>query len=160
MKSILALAVLAVASVALLAADEKPDFSGVWQLDTMTSRFTEDVPAPKSMTLTIEHHEPKLHIEIKQDSKHADLNLAFDLITDGTSAKDTTSSGAYTASAEWGDLDGTRLVLTIVEQSPKGKVVTTRILKLGSQGKMLTTVLTVESGGEPHDAYEFFERKR
>jgi hypothetical protein len=82
------------------------------------------------------------------------------LTIDGPEATDTVSGSTYTANAEWGDIDGTRLVLTIKQQSPNGDLVTTRVMKLGSQGKILTTVLTVDShGAAEQTAYEFFERK-
>jgi hypothetical protein len=51
-------------------------------------------------------------------------------------------------------------VLTIKQQSAKGTVETSRVMKLGSAGKMLTTVLTVQCQGREQDAYEFFTRKQ
>ena len=160
MKTVLAICILAAVSGVAFAASAKPDFSGTWQLDTQASRFDKALPAPKSMTLTIEHHEPKLHIEMKSETNHAPQDLVFDLTIDGPEATDTVSGSTYTANAEWGDIDGTRLVLTIKQQSPNGDLVTTRVMKLGSQGKILTTVLTVDShGAAEQTAYEFFERK-
>ena len=159
MKRPLAICILAAVSGVVLAASAKPDFSGTWQLDPRASRFNEELRAPKSMTLTIEHHEPKLHIELKSETKQGPQDLVFDLTADGPEAKETISGSTYAANVEWGDIDGTRLVLTIKQQSPNGTVVTSRVMKLGSQGKILTTVLTVESHGDEQTAYEFFERK-
>lgn len=156
MKSALAICILAAVSGAVLAAAAKPNFSGTWQLDPEMSRFDKELPAPKSMRLTIDHHEPKLHVEIKSETKQGPQDLVFDLTTDGPEVKGSNSGGEYTASAEWGDIDGTRLVLTIKQ----GTVETSRIMKLGSQGKMLTTVLTVQSQGHEQSAYEFFQRKQ
>jgi hypothetical protein len=160
MKSALAIGILAVVSGAVLAAAAKSNFTGTWQLDPQMSRFDKDLPAPKSMRMTIEHHEPKLHVEIKSETKQGPQDMVFDLTTDGTEAKVTNSEGTYTASAEWGDVDGIRLVLTIRQQSAKGTVETSRVMKLGSEGRILTTVLTVESQGHEQDAYEFFTRKQ
>jgi hypothetical protein len=160
LKTIFAIFILAAVSGVAFAASAKPDFSGTWQLDTRESRFDKELPAPKSMTLIIEQHDPKLHIEIKSESKHGPQDLVFDLITDGPEATETVSGNTYTASIESGDVDGTRLVFTIKQQTPNGDVVTTRAMKLGSERKILTTVLTVESQGVPEKtAYEFFERK-
>jgi hypothetical protein len=160
MKSVFAVCVLAAVSGVALAAVAKSDFTGTWQLDPQMSRFDKDFPAPKSMRLTIDHHEPKLHVEIKSETKQGPQDMVFDLTIDGTEAKGTNSEGPYTASAEWGDADGIRLVLTIKQQSPKGTVETSRVMKLGSEGKMLTTVLTVQCQGREQDAYEFFTRKQ
>jgi hypothetical protein len=160
MKSVLAVCVLAAVSGVALASAAKSDFTGTWQLDPQMSRFDKDFPAPKSMRLTIDHHEPKLHVEIKSETKQGAQDMVVDLTTDGTEAKGTNSEGPYTISAEWGDVDGIRLVLTIKQQSAKGTVETSRVMKLGSAGKMLTTVLTVQCQGREQDAYEFFTRKQ
>ena len=133
-------------SAAVLAA-AKSDFSGTWQLNPEMSRFDKELPAPKSMTLTIEHHEPKLHVEIRSDAKQGSQYLVFDLTIDGPEVKETISGVTYTADAYWDDTYGTRLGLYITQQTPNGAVLTNRVMKLGSEGKMVTTVLTVQSQG-------------
>ena len=69
MKSIFAICFLTAIVGAVPSAGGQPDFSGTWQLDPLVSRFTKELPASKSRTLRIEHHEPKLHIEIKTETK-------------------------------------------------------------------------------------------
>ena len=157
MKSILAICFLTAIGGAVLSAGGQLDFSGTWQLDPLISRFTKELPAPKSRTLTIEHHEPKLHIEIKTETKEGTQeDQVFDLTTDGTEAKQTNSVGSSTASVLWGDIDGTRLILTVAQESSGRKVVTRRVMKLGTQGKMLTTVLTVQNPSGTQKADEFY----
>jgi hypothetical protein len=160
MKSILAICLFAATAGAVLAAGGQPDFSGTWQLDPLISRFNKELPAPKSRTLTIGHHEPKLHIEIKTETKEGTRDdQVFDLTTDGTEAKQANSEGTSTASVVWGDIDGTRLVLTITLKSSGGTVATRRVIKLGTQAKMLTTVLTVQNPSGTQEADEFYVRR-
>jgi hypothetical protein len=158
MKRFIGIVIFVVAMSGAVFAAAKSDFSGAWQLNPEMSRFDKELPAPKGMTLTIEHHEPKLHVEIKSETKPKDLVL--DLTIDGPEVKETVSGGTYTAEAYWDDIDGTRLVLNITQQSKNGNVLTSRVMKLGSEGKMITTVLTVQTPGHKDQvAYEFFERK-
>lgn len=156
MKIALGICILAAIGGAALAAGAKPDFSGTWQLDPLLSRFSKEFPAPKSRILTIEQHDPKLHIEIKTENSAGTRDHVFDLTIEGTEAKSSTSGDDATASVSWGDIDGTRLVLTIKEQSSRGPVVITRVMKRGSKGKMLTTVLTAETPAGEQRANEFY----
>ncbi len=82
----------------------------------------------------------------------------FDLTTDGTEVKQNNSDGSTAGSVVWGDIDGTRLVLTITQQLSGVTVVTRRVMKLGGQGKMLTTVLTVQSPSGRQNSDEFYVR--
>jgi hypothetical protein len=160
MKRSLGTVILIAAISGAVLATTKSDFSGTWQLNPEMSRFDKELPAPKSMTLTIEQHEPKLHVEIRSETKQGSQDLVFDLTIDGPEVKETISGVTYTADAYWADTDGTRLGLDITQQSPNGAVLTNRIMKLGSDGKMVTTVLTVQSQGHRDQvAYEFFGRK-
>jgi hypothetical protein len=160
MKRSLGIVILIVAMSGAVLAAAKSDFSGTWQLNPEMSRFDKELPAPKSMTLTIEHHDPKLHVEIRSETKQGSQSLAFDLTIDGPEVKETISGVTYSADAYWDDPDGTRLGLDITQQTPNGAVVTNRLMKLGSDGKMVTTVLTVQSQGHKDQvAYEFFVRK-
>ena len=101
MKIALSICILAAIGGAALAAGTKPDFSGTWQLDPLLSRFSKDFPAPKSRTMTIHQHDPRLHIEIKTESSAGNRDHVFDLTIDGAEAKSSSSGDDSTASVSW-----------------------------------------------------------
>src|SRR5674476_1248885 len=141
------IATLAVAE--LLAAAPKPDFSGTCKLDTQRSRYNAKVPAPKSVTLVVEHRDPRLRIDMTTVTANGSQNYSFELTTDGTEVTKTIDGQPVTAQVRWGDIDGTRLVLTIKQSLPSGTMETSRTLRLGDKGKILTTVLIInDSGGQ------------
>lgn len=146
------------AASAILAAAPKPDFSGAWHLDPLRSRFNAKVPAPKSGTLMIEHRGPNLRIDLTTVTAKGPQNCSFELTTDGAEVRKTIDGQPYTATARWGDLDGTRLVLTIKQETPSGTMETSRVMRLGDKGRILTTVLTIKDSSGPRNANEFYTK--
>ena len=150
------IATLAVAE--LLAAAPKPDFSGTWKLDPQRSRYNAKVPAPKSVTLAVEHRDPRLRIDMTTVTANGSQNYSFELTTDGTEVTKTIDGQPVTAQVRWGDIDGTRLVLTIKQSLPSGTMETSRTLRLGDKGKILTTVLIINDSGGQRKANEFYTK--
>lgn len=147
-----------IASLALLA-QTKPDFSGTWKLDTLRSRFDPKAKPPKSETLVIEQHGPNLRIQMASEGGSEPWNCTFDLPLDGTEVQSTAAGETYTASARWGDIDGTHLILTIKHPSAAGTIVTTRQMKVGDQDRIMTTVLTTSDAKGEKKAYEFYSKE-
>ncbi|MGA2329626.1 MAG: hypothetical protein ABSH05_25505 [Bryobacteraceae bacterium] len=139
-------------------AQKKPDFSGTWKLDLLRSRL-DDVPGLKSSVIKIEHHEPKIHIEITTVTHQGETSEAFDLTTDGVESKQTIGGQPCAASAQWDSWSGNRLVLTVKCQPPEGAVVTTRRMKLGDKDRMMTTVLTVKDKTGEKKGYGFYVKE-
>lgn len=139
-------------------AQTKPDFSGTWTLDLLRSRLDQISP-PKSSVIKIEHHEPKIHIEIATVTHSGTTTEAFDLTTDGAESRQTIGGQPCTASVKWGGWDGKRLLLAIQCESPEGTVVTTRRIKLGEKGRIMTTIETVKDKTGLKTAYGFYVKQ-
>ncbi len=152
------LIIAALSTSAIMAAATKPDFSGSWQLDPLRSRYDAKVPAPKSGSLIIEHSDPNVRIELTTMTAKGPEHYSFELTTDGTEVSKTIDGKPYTALAHWGDINGTRLVLTIKQETPSGTVETSRMMRLGDKGKILTTVLTIKDSSGQRKANEFYTK--
>ncbi len=158
-RTIWMLIAIAATSVILAAAPKpKPDFSGTWQLDTLRSRYNAKVPAPKSATLIIEQRGSNLRIALKTVTVKGPQDYDFELAVDGVEVSKTTDGQPYTALARWGDIDGTRLVLTIKHETPTGAMETSRLMRLGDKGRILTTVLTIKDSSGKRKANEFYTK--
>lgn len=60
------------------------------------------------------------------------------------------------ALARRGDIHGTRLVLTIKQETPTGAMETSRLMLLGDKGRIQTTVLTITDSSGQRKANEFY----
>jgi hypothetical protein len=156
-KILFACAMAAAIAIAAPPQKKKPDFSGTWKLDPR-SRL-ESIPDLKSSVITIDHHEPKIHIETTTVSREGVDKEAFDLATDGVARKATAGSEACSASARWDSWTGTRLMLVIKCDTPQGPVVTTRQMMLGQKDKMMTTILTVQDKTGEKKGYGFYVKE-
>lgn len=133
---------------------DKPDFSGTWQLDLLRTRFG-DLPKPKSLTLEIEHRDPKIRIAAVSEDKGGETRETMDLTTDGAQYAHTAGGRSCTASARWHWWEGRRLSVDV----QCGGVSRSRRFTMGAKGKILTTVLTVQDGSGEKKAYEFFIKR-
>ncbi len=141
-------------SMPAVRADDKPDLSGTWKFDAARSRF-DAIPSPKSGILKIEHHEPKIHIDLDMALKHGQQSEILDLVTDGSQQKVTLGGQPATADAYWED--AVHLVIEVKRDSGEME---TRRMHIGDKGKMLTTVLTVKDNGGEKSAYGFYVKQQ
>jgi hypothetical protein len=110
------------------------------------------------VTLVVEHRDPRLRIDMTTVTANGSQNYSFELTTDGTEVTKTIDGQPVTAQVRWGDIDGTRLVLTIKQSLPSGTMETSRTLRLGDKGKILTTVLIINDSGGQRKANEFYTK--
>jgi hypothetical protein len=124
----------------------------------MRSRFDKNFSL-KSATLHISHQEPKITIDLSSIGGDGPSAYKLETTTDGVQTTQTLGGAQCGVKAEWGTRTGERLILELNCERPTGSVITTRELKLGSKGKMITTVLTVEEKGRKLRAYEFYTKQ-
>lgn len=139
-------------------AQTHPNLTGKWTLDPMRSRFDKSFSL-KSATLEISHQEPKITIDINSIEGNGHSDYRVETTTDGVQTTQTLGGAQCGVKAEWGTRTGERLILELNCERPAGPVVTTREFKLGSKGKMITTVLTVVEKGKQKRAYEFYTKQ-
>jgi hypothetical protein len=139
-------------------AQTKPDFSGTWKLDLLRSRFGQ-IPEPKETVLKIEQQDPKLVITITNRGEGGETTETLDLTTDNAVHQETIGGQPATATAQWDQWTGKRLVWKVTQDTPDGPVVTTRRVKLGEKGKILTTVLSIKDKSGERKAYEFYVKQ-
>ena len=96
----------------------KPDFTGVWTFNKSKSEL--QIPAPDSTIFTIEHHEPKFHLERTHVFEGKSDSFSIDLTTDGKVVEMERAELALRASLHW---EGDTLVFdsTITRGGKQGK---------------------------------------
>ncbi len=141
--------------LSLTFAQTKPDLSGTWKLDPLRTRFNE-LPEAKSLTLKIEHQEPKIRIAINNNGDGDAASSTLYLTTGAAEQKVMLAGQPATATALWDKWTGDKLAIEIKRKTPEGESVITRQLKVSPDGKMMTTILTVKDKTGEKKAYEFF----
>lgn len=150
-----AAALLASAAVA----QEKPDFTGTWTLDTLRSRLDKGRDV-KALTMKIEQNEPNIKLQTTRVPKKGEaVQYTLDLNTDGTEVQETIDGQPCTASATWGPYKGERLIVKTKCTGPNGEMTRVREMKVGSERKMMTTVLTATDRTGAHQSYEFYTKE-
>jgi hypothetical protein len=122
MKRILVMAALTLAPLAL--GQGKPNFSGVWKLQS--TQITE--------VLKIEHQEPKIHMIYDIEDEAGKRTLDLKVMTDGKEHKQEVQGLPATLIAKW---EGDALIFEIKRQAPFGPVHNRRTMKL-SKDKVIT----------------------
>ena len=99
---------LALFALSALAADTKPDFSGVWKLAVARSDFG-NAPAPQSMLTQIDHKEPEILVRSKITGPQGAYNSEYRYVTDGRENTNTIRGNEIKSRATW---DGSTLKVT------------------------------------------------
>lgn len=126
-------AVLALACLAG-AADEKPNFSGEWEINAAKSDFG-PFPAPSKFIRKIDHQEPNLHSVTNQASERGEFTTELKYTTDGKECTNTIRGQEVKGTAKW---DGKALVIESQREMGGGVLKFTEKWNLSEDAKTLT----------------------
>ena len=149
-------AVVALAGTMTAVAQQKPDFSGEWQLNRQASMLSPIVaPVAQSGTLRIEHKEPtfKCHMTIVFDGKPVDTK--YEMLSDGRETVATEQGRRTASSLRW---DGDALVATSRVAIPNGEMTISFRYELEDGGRRLRASEQLRGGGRDQDNVWVFER--
>jgi hypothetical protein len=135
------------------AAQQKPNFSGDWKMNGVKSDFGA-APAPNSFTRKIVHAEPSITIDEEQDTPIGLQTTQRKMKTDGTESTFNASGADIKASAKW---DGSTLV--VVSNVEIASMTYTDRMTLSPDGKVLTSVVRVDTPGGAVDVKVIFEKQ-
>jgi hypothetical protein len=144
-----------VAGIMTVIAQQKPDFSGEWQLNRQASILSPIVaPAVQSGALRIEHHDPsfKCHMTIVLDGKP--FETKYELLTDGREVV-STEGRRIVSRLRW---DGDALVATWQIEIPNGEMTIAFRYELQGGGRRLRAAEQLRGGGRDQDNVWVFER--
>jgi hypothetical protein len=148
--------VVALAGTMTATAQEKPDFSGEWQLNRQASMLSPIVaPVAQTGTLRIEHKEPnfKCQMTIVFDGKPVETK--FEMLSDGRETVATAQGRRTTSSLRW---DGDALVATSRVEIPSGEMTISFRYELQDGGRRLRASEQLRGAGRDQDNVWVFER--
>ena len=97
MKKLLLL-VLALSLAAL--AQDKPNFSGTWELQVANSEFG-PLPAPESQISVIDHKEPKVQVKVTSKTAQGEQGSTRNLTTDGEENTNQVGGNTWKSRTHW-----------------------------------------------------------
>ncbi len=149
--------VVALAGTMPVIAQQKPDFSGEWQLNPQASMLSPIVaPVAQSGTLRIEHKEPnfKCQMTIVLDGKPVETK--YELLSDGREIVASEQGHRSVSSLRW---DGDALVGTWRVEIPNSEMTISFRYELEDGGRRLRASEQLRGGGRDQDNVWVFERR-
>jgi len=140
----------ALALVAPIGAQSKPNFSGEWTMVPEKSDFGQ-MPKPTTMTRTITHTDPALKIVTTQTGgAMGDITLTTAFTTDGKPQKNDVSGSPMTTVGKW---DGDAIVLDSTLSQQGNDISIRDRFVLSDSGKTLTLTRTLASAPGAGDGF-------
>lgn len=148
--------VIALASTMTTIAQQRPDFSGEWQLNRQASMLSPAVASvAQTGTLRIEHKEPnfRCHMTIVFDGKPVDTR--YEMLADGRETVATTQGRRTVSSLRW---DRDALVATSRVEILSGEITVAFRYELHDGGHRLRVSEHLRGAGRDQDNVWVFER--
>jgi len=147
------LAITLTLATASTGAQQKPNFSGSWQMNQVKSDFG-PAPAPDTFTRKIVHAEPSITIDEVQGSPLGEQATSRKMTTDGKEGTFEVSGAQVKATAKW---DGSALV--VVSSVPQIGITYNDRMTLSPDGKVLTSVVNLSTPDGAIDVKVVFEKQ-
>lgn len=150
-------AVIVLAHAITAGAQQKPDFSGEWQLNPQASALSPAVAAAaQSGVLRIEHREPNVNCQMTIVLDGKPFETHYELLTDGRDVSRTQGGRGTVSSLRW---DGDALVMTTRIEIPNGEMTIAFRYELQDGGRRVRASEQLRGAGRDQDNTWVFERR-
>ena len=146
-KLVLFVMVMALAVAGMAYAQAKPDFSGKWVVDTAKSDQPGGGGGGRGMAGPMTIKQTATDLTMIRETPNGEMSMAYKL--DGAEHEITMGQGTAKATAK---IDGGKLVIKSVRETPNGTMESTATYSLSADGKELT-VVNASSRGERKTVY-------
>jgi len=148
--------VVALAGTMPVIAQQKPDFSGEWQLNRQASMLSPIVaPVAQTGTLRIEHKEPNFKCEMTIVLDGKPVETKYELLSDGREIVASEQGRRIVSSLRW---DADALVGTWRVEIPNSEMTISFRYELEDRGRRLRASERLRGGGRDQDNVWVFER--
>jgi len=140
------------------AAQERPDFTGVWTLDLRNSQLHEDYRALERGEVRIDHREPTFAFRRTFFANGQSRDASYEVTTDGREHRAVGPNGGVTvATMHWEQMT---LILDQRISDPKAGQLTNKVrYELIDNGRALRATEEFEGGGRSHHNVWIFTRQ-
>src|SRR5262245_50895670 len=139
------------------AAQQKPDFSGVWTLDRQASKLSPGAAAVQSGVAVIEHRDPTFRFRATFNTASGPLQYEYELQSDGRDVGATQNGVTALANLRW---EGEALVTRSRVQRPDGEMRITYRFELIDGGQRLRGVEQLRGAGQEQDNIWIFAKRQ
>jgi hypothetical protein len=136
-------------------AGARPNFSGVWKLNSAKSDFGV-MPGPDVRTDTIEHNEPALKISRNENGPDGARQYALSMTTDGKETVNNLGGPEAKITASW---EGGTLVVNTKLKLQDQDIAIHQVSTLSADGKLLTTKAHLTMSMGEMDQTEVYEKQ-
>jgi hypothetical protein len=141
---------------ALGLAQQKPDFSGEWQLNRKASTLSPAASAIQSGSVRIEHRDPAFRYQATLVSETGKVQYEFELPSDGKEVSRSQGGMTAVSSLHW---EADALLLTSRMQLPNGELRISFRYELVDGGRRLRAVEQLRGDGRDQDNVWIFDRR-